>query len=326
MKEYIDIQQIVQLISSNRLYMMGIAMLSIMLFHLGVPPFSWCGYWGVDIFLFVSGFGIHYSLTKDDRTLRFYVRRFWRIMPTAIFCGWLFYFLNCTHGSKLLCLFGLNLWYIRTIIIFYLASPFIHNTLRQYGFRAFVFLIISSAIGCALLLYCPVFPTMPSTITWSVSRFPVYLAGLYLPIFAKKGLCINFRHLLITALLGLMILSILRMVQNAINADFEMLLFMPSILLVPAIIILALAFSSVFRYIPRIIILSLSLLGTFSLEIYLVHESLFKWKHLSYLLCTESSTIHLLTKFLLSVLLAVSINQLVSFLKRSLMPRFNMLT
>ena len=50
---------------------MGLSMLSIMLFHQylsSVFPFNFFhnfGYWGVDVFLFLSGAGLVYSLNKN---------------------------------------------------------------------------------------------------------------------------------------------------------------------------------------------------------------------------------------------------------------------
>ena len=56
-------------ISEKRTLLMGVAMLSIMLFHQGwiwgwnpfFAFFHFYGNWGVDIFFFVSGFGLYYS-------------------------------------------------------------------------------------------------------------------------------------------------------------------------------------------------------------------------------------------------------------------------
>lgn len=86
---------IVQQISDNRSYLMGIAMVSIMLFHqdwiYGWNPifafFHFYGNWGVDVFLFVSGFGLYYSLKNDHRVIPFYKRRIIRILPLCILCG-----------------------------------------------------------------------------------------------------------------------------------------------------------------------------------------------------------------------------------------------
>ena len=70
-------------ISEHRTLLMGVAMLSIMLFHQGwiwgwnpfFAFFHFYGNWGVDIFFFVSGFGLYYSLKRDYNVISFYKRR-----------------------------------------------------------------------------------------------------------------------------------------------------------------------------------------------------------------------------------------------------------
>lgn len=59
---------------------MGFAMISIMLFHqpfffdnLFVGFFHLFGYWGVEVFLFVSGFGIVHSLKKNSIPVYYYI-------------------------------------------------------------------------------------------------------------------------------------------------------------------------------------------------------------------------------------------------------------
>ena len=63
----------VTLLSKHRSAIMGFAILWIMLFHLHVSvdftPFmiiKRLGYGGVDIFLFLSGFGLYYSCSKEN--------------------------------------------------------------------------------------------------------------------------------------------------------------------------------------------------------------------------------------------------------------------
>lgn len=62
-----------RLISKYRTRIMGCAMIAIMLFHQPffysnplVDFFHLYGFWGVEVFLFVSGFGVVYSLRKNS--------------------------------------------------------------------------------------------------------------------------------------------------------------------------------------------------------------------------------------------------------------------
>ena len=76
------------LISKFRLELMGFATIWVMLFHfranMEIAPIDWLssvGYGGVDIFLYLSGFGLYYGYSKNENRRIFYIRRFMRIYP-----------------------------------------------------------------------------------------------------------------------------------------------------------------------------------------------------------------------------------------------------
>lgn len=78
-------------ITKYRSSLMGIAMLSVFLFHsMGDwMPTMICniaanGAIGVDVFLFLSSIGLTYSITKNPSVTAFYKRRVLRIMPTYV--------------------------------------------------------------------------------------------------------------------------------------------------------------------------------------------------------------------------------------------------
>ena len=68
-------------ISLNRGALMGFAIMWVFLFHVGGIGVPWIdtfcskGYLGVDIFFFLSGWGLCYSLSKDPNITQFYKRR-----------------------------------------------------------------------------------------------------------------------------------------------------------------------------------------------------------------------------------------------------------
>lgn len=121
------------IISENRTLIMGISMLAIMLFHQpwfyghGIDTFFYhFGYWGVDFFLFVSGFGIYNSLEKNSLSV-YFRNRFFRLAPYSLAFGIIraILYLNGIHGftegfhpSVGLVALSLDLWYIESIIIF----------------------------------------------------------------------------------------------------------------------------------------------------------------------------------------------------------------
>lgn len=122
-------------ISSNRNLLMGVAMVFIIMCHqpfLSSAPFyflRFCGHFGVDVFLFLSGFGCIYSLTKHSvRT--FYQRRLVRLAPAVLFCGFIKYGLSyietepfSTIQMDYSTIWGWDLWFFRPLITFYLLAP-----------------------------------------------------------------------------------------------------------------------------------------------------------------------------------------------------------
>lgn len=125
--------------SEYRTAIMGIAMLSVMLFHqyfTSISPFNALhnfGCWGVDLFLFLSSMGLARSLEQNPIPI-FYKRRFKRIIPRCILCGTTKYIVILLLGSSVAVLKdGLKLgwWslasydsrFVPAILILYVISP-----------------------------------------------------------------------------------------------------------------------------------------------------------------------------------------------------------
>lgn len=112
-----------------RAKLMGIAILAIILCHLSqlypVMPWIRFGSIGVEIFFFLSGMGLVFSLRRNGNVLQFYGRRALRILPSY----YLVLFLEALliGGAVLcwpsLCLYGQFRWFIGTICFFYLLFP-----------------------------------------------------------------------------------------------------------------------------------------------------------------------------------------------------------
>lgn len=86
---YLKTDRFILEIKNNRTEIMGIAIISVLIYH----AFCWIynpigafniGYFGVDIFLFLSGFGLSFSYEKN-KIRTFYNNRFLRIMPLYVF-------------------------------------------------------------------------------------------------------------------------------------------------------------------------------------------------------------------------------------------------
>lgn len=74
-------------ISKYRTQLMGFAMLWIMIYHIGIDvtflnPITRSGYLGVDIFIFLSAYGLYHGFKKYSSIKIFYKKRILRILPT----------------------------------------------------------------------------------------------------------------------------------------------------------------------------------------------------------------------------------------------------
>ena len=167
-------------LSAHRNAIYGFAALWIVCFHYvdmgkkiaGFPPklqFLWdsfqMGNIGVDIFLFLSGVGLYYSFSKDGRILRFYWKRFVRIIvPYYLLCVPYFAYLTITGDFSVAKFFRfattvfywvgdtarLNLWYVPAILVLYLAYPLIYRFL--FCSEKGVFLRCALLTGLSVLL------------------------------------------------------------------------------------------------------------------------------------------------------------------------------
>jgi len=180
-------------IRSYRSAIMGFATIMVLLFHqytvnssLILSVFSHIGHWGVDIFLFVSGFGIAHSLSKNS-TIVFYQNRIKKIFPICLIVGVFGFILSMMHGTidwinlvpRLLCL---NNWYVYTITIYYIFSPVILKIMQKKSW-VLPFLVFVLAY---IFDYCSLFKPLSTSshfliyrLPWVWDRFFVYLLGIY---------------------------------------------------------------------------------------------------------------------------------------------------
>lgn len=143
MREYSKsyFQNIESIPTVNRDVSMGIGILMVVLYHyntgLWFQKFFYPGFLGVDIFLFISGYGLCRSFEKNE-TLIFYKRRIARILPMFFLLAiakCLIYELNGGHLSLsdwVLSITSLSYWldggifvdwYLSGLLVLYLAFP-----------------------------------------------------------------------------------------------------------------------------------------------------------------------------------------------------------
>lgn len=189
-----------------RSFLMGIAILMIIFCH-GYYPFS--GVYGkvfdsvtsflqsgVEAFLFLSGYGCFYSLSKTEVTaksvFRFYSRRFIRIIPAwffiALFSAALKYFFAgvAFHDGlsqfSLLAFFtkgSLGCWFISVILVLYLVSPFFYELLkRSAGIYKLVCTLIFVA-SAAVILFVKTDPVFDVINRMLINRSAMFWLGMH---------------------------------------------------------------------------------------------------------------------------------------------------
>jgi peptidoglycan/LPS O-acetylase OafA/YrhL len=271
-------------ISTYRDALMGMAILWIMLFHaeISLPgwlrPLTWLhetGYGGVDIFLFLSGLGLYYSLSKNPDAGRFYRNRFLRILPTywavILLTAVMEYLLLHRHTPWIELFYMLSTagfwlnatkfdWYIPSILVLYLLFPLFFRMFRgrEGAVTALVGLVgvgISLAIAHTRLDYLLIFTT----------RIPVFFIGAYAGFLIKAGRDVRPAVQWMLLLLGLTALAVAFLVWTPDERWHNGTWWYPFILITgPLCIVLS-----------RVHWNWLGWLGRYSLEIYLVHTLVF---------------------------------------------------
>lgn len=290
------------IISTHKTPLMGFAALMIYVFHQWEhqwirPEFSlpWLdfavnfvqriGFFGVDIFFLLSGMGLIYAIEKRT-VFSFYVRRLERVYPAFLFSALLRYAIlgwTLTEFLKKVLLYdfffvdiGSILWFVPSIIVFYLLFPLYHQGFRRAGSKAlFTFAAILvwlvASVGLAGLLRGDLFS--------ATNRIPIFLVGIYLGWFIKeRDFSFKPYHRLI--LLFMLILGLFLMYMTSYRNLFLLVPIsnccVPTFLLtIPSVFILAKLFSlldkgSVSCYLVKFF----SFFGRISLELYCMHEFL----------------------------------------------------
>lgn len=257
-------------ISANRTFLMGLAMIAIILFHHGwtiIPGvtafFSRFGLWGVDIFLFLSGFGCVYALNKYSRNT-FWCKRIIRLLPTCLLAGIIVYVADIWLQAEMTCawlpvrLLSLHRWYIQAILVCYALCPLFYIMILRY--RAWA-LIVMSIVIWLIGSFVPEIEVF--RLRWILDRIPVFLVGMYVAIFdlqlSKWQLAVLALSLAVAAMLRCGIVKIHWLSWTIFLAAA-----------MPAICDMLARLSVLFKKLH--LLKFVETCGIYSLEIYLIHE------------------------------------------------------
>lgn len=200
------------IISRYKVEIYGAAILWIMLLHglvriapaqlsksfLFLTPIIKHGYFGVEIFLFLSGICLFFSMKKDDSISNFYKKRIIRILVPYLLITGSYWFGVCVVWKHDYLRFVENItqysfwfgrvhfaWFIGAILLFYFLYPLIYRFAlagRSYkhSLLAILTIILGTYAFCFLLKFgSPLLQEWFKEIEIAITRFPVFLLGCY---------------------------------------------------------------------------------------------------------------------------------------------------
>ena len=253
------------------------------------------GYGGVGIFLFLSGMGLYFSLSKNSDTLRFYKRRILRLVPSYLpfLIIWFLYNMSFADISiaKMIKVFlgnifmtgwALNLdyqfnWYVQALLWFYLFAPIIYLIVKRASHKPWSYLLIIAASAAFSLTF------VHQETLIAFSRIPVFFMGMIFADLESSGQKNEtFDYRLQFLLQPLMILGfVLVIVFRYHYRDYLKpygLFWYPFILITPGFCFLL---SGIFHFMSKWavfkpVLFCIRTAGICSFEIYLFHLAFFK--------------------------------------------------
>lgn len=267
-------QYLSQNIFKNKAQLMGISICLIMLYHSNLKvDYAIVSFFkdicdiGVDMFLFLSGFSCANSFAKNPDIKTFYRKRLTRILPAYLIVATLWYSFHYVQNPEITwhtLLFNistlnffidgsLDFWYIPVIIVFYFLLPPYVLLIKKYKICRFLphFIIIASIILASLHFFKPQ--------SFLYLRLPIYLIGINTFIFknnfADKLNYISLGAITIIAIIGCF--YVINIDRNFFQLKY--LLYIPIVMFV----------FKISESMPSRIF---SVIGTYTLELYLLHE------------------------------------------------------
>ncbi|HJG68264.1 MAG TPA: acyltransferase [Staphylococcus ureilyticus] len=165
------------------------------LYYLGKAYDLFLGSIGVEVFLFLSGMGLYYSLKKrkDNSIINFYKRRFKRLLPSFITVAILYYawrnFIYTEHGfyGFIRGIFFIDFfkahdttyWFILLILIMYILFPYLYSLLNDSNAKRninLVFVIFIWLVACIIIYFNK---KLFINIEILLMRIPIFILGLY---------------------------------------------------------------------------------------------------------------------------------------------------
>lgn len=271
---------------------MGFAILMVTLFHYRaycnyelIPYVFSIGYYGVDIFFFLSSFGLCFAIDTSRSLGHFYHKRLMRIYPTylAAIVVSSFLYISLTIPDIILKSTGILHfvaidgytsfdWYIPTLLSFYLLFPAAYTIINKSPVKGGLWLIAASLVPIAYQMFGG--DTHISLL--SISRLPVFIAGIIAGVALKRDATLSKATMVILCSVGVIGLISMYVMSITLPIEFlwnKMLYWTPFLLITPGLCIIL---AKTFSHMPGMICRGLKFLGSISLEMYLLQVFLLR--------------------------------------------------
>lgn len=269
-------------ISKYRNELFGVAIISIITLHYfedvggGKLYLSFIGAIGVDIFIFLSGMGLCFSMKKNSNIKDFYIRRIRRILPTYLLVAGLFYiyqdliyekqsifkFLSDLLFITLFSEGNITFWFIGFIILMYIMYPLFFDTLSFNNKYRNIYFVGYMMLSIAFIILVKMIDVdFYNKIILLITRLPIFILGCYFGEKIYKEL--NFSLIEVVIIVVGVILEIYHGLTG-IGPEFFIRLLFSIPLMLGIIYILKLIKSEKVNNILRIF-------GKYSLELYMLH-------------------------------------------------------
>lgn len=273
-------------ISKHRSAVMGIAALLILCFHAkaetGIALWDILinkhGNIGVDIFVFLTGYGTAFSLAHDSDFYSFYLRRVRRVLPSyyvAIFI--MCFFVKVDRSTLFTAIIPIgvwmghgNCWYISATMVYYLLVPLFYFLLRQAKFSRVT-------LGILLIVTGLMIPSavVNHSVDIALMRIPALVMGVALGVFQqmhieKRERLFDFIVIIMVFAIGTLIFCNRGVLTGIITSKQENRLW-KNLVTPTVVIIIVCILEGMNHTFLRFINKALEEVGKYSLEIYLAH-------------------------------------------------------
>lgn len=294
-------------LSKYRGELMGLAILFVILFHIGMPqsnffyPLRRLGNIGVDMFLFVSGMGLWFSWTRSrlgkkldgngamgirQATIRFFKHRYKRIYPVWIIVASVFYIgkyveapgsgyspdipnliANVLFNWSFWRIDDLTFWYVPATMMLYIFAPGYMELVRErptYRWLPVAFIILA-----AMVRYVPLIHNSVGHLEIFFSRIPIFFIGINAGKWVMEKRTLEKGSIWMIVIIFAMSLWLCLQLEYIGHRRFP--LFLERIVYIPLTVTALLLECKLIAVMPKNINRVLTMLGTISLEIYLIH-------------------------------------------------------